>query len=526
MYRVCFIVSFMILVLCATALPIAAAPQEPSGNALVDSTKIAVLSTLKISLRLEDETPFLGAATVRLLPEQGYELLGARDEAKGNVLFYAVAAGKYSVDVSAPGFQPVRFSTEMESGGRERVIFVMLKRRTLPSNDTRSAAPPPAQAESQLPAATLTKADVPAKEKPATTHEPAKETPKAVAWGDEGILDATVACPTDQVLQIAGDQVQQFIRSLEEFTALETVEHYNIDKSGNRKERDVRKFPYVVIVTHDPMGWFGLEEFRNGSTDKDQFPAHIATTGLPAVVLVFHPEYAVDFEFSCEGLVRYRDHEFWQMHFAQRKDRPVRIESYVVNGASYSVYLQGRAWIEPGKGQVVRLESELEKPVPEIQLWQQNQKIDYIGVRFTSINQEVWLPHTAEVYVERHGRRFYRRHSFEDFRLFNVDTAQNVKSPKGSYSFTNVTDSDVKGELTVVPVEGISGGPIILRFALPPHKTVIKTVGAGKDVNLPAAEVGSAKFVHSGDAGSVKVDVDLVQETTLDVIPEKPTEHP
>lgn len=32
----------------------------------------------------------------------------------------------------------------------------------------------------------------------------------------------------------------------------------------------------------------------------------------------------------------------------------------------------------------------------------------------------------------------------------------------------------------------------------------------------------SATFIHNGEAGSVKVDVFLVQETTLDLIPETP----
>jgi hypothetical protein len=242
--------------------------------------------------------------------------------------------------------------------------------------------------------------------------------------------------------------------------------------------------------------------------------------------LVFHPDYVRDFSYACDGLAHVGERDYWQVRFAQRLDRPVRIESYVVNGSSHSVYLEGRAWIDPGRGQVVRLESRLERPIPEIELWQQHQTIDYTGVKFASTGQEVWLPQAAEVYVERHGRKYYRRHTFEDFRLFNVDLAQSVKIPKGSYSFTNLSDGDLMGKLTVTPVEGMSGGPIELRFAVPAHHTVVKTVGPGKDVNLQPSAVASAKFIYSGETGSVKVDVDLVKETTLDVIPEKALANP
>src|SRR2546429_4572717 len=70
---------------------------------------------------------------------------------------------------------------------------------------------------------------------------------------------------------------------MEKFTATELVEHYAIDKSGERKGPDKRKFEYVVVVRRDRTGAFWLEEYRNGSTDHEQFPAHLATLGLPAI---------------------------------------------------------------------------------------------------------------------------------------------------------------------------------------------------------------------------------------------------
>src|SRR5207245_11438928 len=88
--------------------------------------------------------------------------------------------------------------------------------------------------------------------------------------------------------------------------------HYAIDKSGERKGPDKRKFEYVVVVGRDRTGAFWLEEYRNGSTDHEQFPAHLATLGLPAIVLLFHPDFAADFNFQCEGLVRDEGREYWR----------------------------------------------------------------------------------------------------------------------------------------------------------------------------------------------------------------------
>jgi hypothetical protein len=241
---------------------------------------------------------------------------------------------------------------------------------------------------------------------------------------------------------------------------------------------------------------------------------------LPALALIFHPALASDFDFRCEGLGQWGGHELWQLHFAQRADRPVEIRSYHVGGRRFPIYLEGRVWIDPGNHQVVRMESELAKLVPEIELKSEHIVIEYRPITFVSTGQQIWLPHKAEVYAERQQRRYYRQHTFTDFRLFNVETSQTVKAPTGSYSFTNASDSDVLGELTVAPGAESNLKPVTLRFTVPAHTKLFKVVGPGKDVNLPSATVASATFTHSGKEGSIKVDVFLAKETVLDVIPE------
>jgi hypothetical protein len=503
----------VVAVLCALGITANTPAQAPANSSTAEPTKKTELGSLKVCLRLEDETPFVGAASVRVAPENGDELMGVPSDLQGDVIFYGAAAGKYQVEVIAPGFLPVTLTTELGSGNREHTVFVVLKTRKAPTDGITISGPgvlTDAQTETKAEAVKAEKEKE--REVPLVTEEP--ELP----------VDTSVACPLDRVLHGAGERMKEFVGSMEKFTATETVEHYVVDKAGDRKGPDTRRFAYVVVVARARNGAFWLEEFRNGTTDREQFPGNIATLGLPAIVLVFHPDYVKDFDFKCDGLVHSAGREYWQVHFEQKLDQPVRIETYMVNGMGYPVYLKGRAWIDPGRSEIVRLRSELEKPIVEIELTEQRQEIYYTGVKFASTRQEIWLPEEAEVYVERHGKRYYRRHTFKDFRLFNVDTSQNVKTPKGSYSFTNLTDNDMTGELTVTPAEGIQRAPITLRFAVPAHRTVVKTVGPGKDVSLPPAEVGSAKFVHSGSAGSVRVDVDLVKETTLDVIPQSAEE--
>ena len=528
--------------------------QTSPATALLDSSPPVGQATLKICLRLEDETPFLGAATVRVAPEQGNELLGMPADGPGEYLFSGVTSGQYAAFVSAPGYAPLNVSFKIADGPRQKSLFVPMKPKLSPASQDRiellpQPAPvdvaaknvtPPADADSS-PEPAPVPSPAPAKDIPAASSLlPAKEvlsSPRTKSgrdfWASHEleesvpVVDPTVSCPSEDVLRGAGARMTEFVQTLERFTAVEKLEHFPIDRNGVRKSPETRSFAYVVSVTQNSIGTFLLDEFRDGRVDAEQFPAHTASRGSPAMALIFHPNLAADFEFRCEGLGQWAGREAWQVHFVQRPDHPIRIRSYSVGGHSAGLPLQGRVWIDPGSYQVLRLESELVKPLPEIALTLEHFTIEYQPVRFQSTGQQLWLPQTAEIYVERKNRRFYRRHIFSDFRLFNVDTSQKIRTPSESFSFTNTSDRDISGELTVERNNSETALPVTLRFVVPAHYVIFKIVGPGKDINIPPSTVASATFTHEGEPAAIKVDTRLARETAVDVVPQTSvTPHP
>jgi hypothetical protein len=137
-----------------------------------------------------------------------------------------------------------------------------------------------------------------------------------------------------------------------------------------------------------------------------------------------------NFEMTCEGLGTWNQKATWLVHFQQRQDKPRRIQSYLVNGKVYLVNLKGRAWISADTFQVVRLESDLMTQIKEIQLLSEHQVVDYAPVRFPKSKAELWLPKSAELYFDFRKHRYFRRHSFNHFMLFSVDTEEKRKEPK------------------------------------------------------------------------------------------------
>jgi hypothetical protein len=84
--------------------------------------------------------------------------------------------------------------------------------------------------------------------------------------------------------------------------------------------------------------------------------------------------------------------------------------------------------------------------------------------------------------------------------------------------FTNRTELLITGILNDTPLSGKSLQPASITLTIPAKSTVCKSVGPGKDVNIPVESLASSKFVYDGPAGSVQADSYLPNGSSLEVI--------
>lgn len=491
------------LLLCVAmfVVPAYAAGQFASNAAALSapSTQSAHAS-LKVSLRQQDDTAFSGLATIRLTSAAGAEVAGRKAESDDQIIFADLAPGQYVLQAIAPGFTSVTETIEIKARRELETIYLVLKPEDF-GTVRADACSAPSIADSDGGNFHWLPPDVDAAVPTRLDDKP---------------------CPLPAVLQGVEQRMKQLVGSLQKFRATEYIEHFKVDGAGKRGSRQTRTFDYVVSVSQAPNGVFELDEFRNGSVDRSQFPAGTSTEGLPAMALLFHPTMVSDFDFKCEGLGFWDRRPAWRVRFEQRTDRPNRMRDYVVKNVHYPVAIEGRAYIDAATLQVVRLETQLAEPVEKIGLTVERFAINYAPVQFHTDAEELWLPQSAELYVEQKGHRYYREHSFKNFQIFAVDTNQEVRAPRESYAFTNTSDQDIFGILTVTPASGTKFRPVSIKFEIPAGKSVFKIVGSGKDVDLPAESVASATFVHNGRSGSVHADAFLMEESTLDLIGDSP----
>ena len=185
----------------------------------------------------------------------------------------------------------------------------------------------------------------------------------------------------------------------------------------------------MASISEPQPGFFSVDEFRSNKLAIAGSPDDIVSNGFAALALVFHPDMRDNFDLVCEGQGDWHGQAAWLVHFRQRDDRPNRMHSYKVGTQYYSVNLKGRAWIATDTFQIMRIEAEMVSPVPAIQLLSEHQIVEYGPVPFPRQNTTLWLPKSAEIFFDFHKHRYYRRHSFDQYMLFSVDSDEKRKEP-------------------------------------------------------------------------------------------------
>ncbi len=237
-----------------------------------------------------------------------------------------------------------------------------------------------------------------------------------------------VTCPMEQILQETGMRAGELVANLQRFSASDRVDDLEERKKGQLRSM-TSKYSYLAEIKNTATGP-SVEEYRESTSHDPEAESHWNDSGTAAFALIFHPRYAKDYVMTCEGLGELNGRPAWQVRFAQHPERGNAFHVYRVAKGIFQVRLKGRAWISPQSFEVLRMETDLLQAVEEIRLLREHSIVEYGPVGFQKENVQLWLPQTAELYIEHRGRRYRRRHTFSNFQVFWVDMAQTIKEPK------------------------------------------------------------------------------------------------
>ncbi len=242
---------------------------------------------------------------------------------------------------------------------------------------------------------------------------------------------AGVQCPAN-LLQKTGGPAQMLVDSVAQYSAIDHMVHENISPEGTPRNRETRQYNYVVSISETGHDVLHIKEYRNA--DNLEMPDNVTTNGLAVLAVAFHPLFRHDFAMRCEGLGQWNGQATWVVYFRQLDDKPSRLRAYVVGGNYYPVNLKGRAWISAQNFQIVHLETDLVKGIPDIRLRTEHTSVDYGPVLFKHSGTDLWLPKSADMYVNIGKLRFHRSENFDHFMLFATDATQTARPAKSADS--------------------------------------------------------------------------------------------
>jgi len=244
-------------------------------------------------------------------------------------------------------------------------------------------------------------------------------------------LAQNAACSAEEILPRAEQRVRSQLKNFEKFTATEHIDHQEIDRLGRPGPVKSRDFSYIVFVNRYGGDSFFLEEDRYSTRKDPSFPTSLATTGLNNLgVAILQPASRGEFDYRCEGLASIRGKATWQIRFQEKKESRGGVREWRRDGKLFLIPLKGRVWISAASFDVLRIETDLLEPVQPLGLTRDHLLVDYGPVNFSTANASLWLPWSAEMHMELHGRRYHHKHYLTDYMLFEVDTNHKIGKPK------------------------------------------------------------------------------------------------
>jgi Flp pilus assembly protein TadD len=281
-------------------------------------------------------------------------------------------------------------------------------------------------------AVTVASAALPLPVAPAVALPPVAERPWAPPDVDsiEHVVANSAPCQLDDVLARASARLNSQLSNLEKFTATERIEHQEVDRYGIPRPVRSRDFSYIIFVHSIPPDSYYLEESRNGSGDLSAFPTSLATTGLLGLgVAVLQPLSRNNLSLSCEGLTNIRGQAAWLVHFVENENAQSFIREWRKSSTLYNLPIKGCFWLSATSFDLLRIETDLLAPQPKLELTRDHLSVDYGPVSFDKPKTTLWLPWSAEMFMELHAHRYHHKHYLTDYLLFSVDTSHKTAAP-------------------------------------------------------------------------------------------------
>lgn len=250
------------------------------------------------------------------------------------------------------------------------------------------------------------------------------------------------------VLQHAGQRVDSFLRDTPNLIADEYVREqeirngpdYNIGADYSTGADHSIAVDYLaqeirdeyLIVLHGDRNEAKFDEYRmdkkgnrihelsTGSAFSSRF---FVTHGFALSCVYFSTAFQSESTFRYLGEQQIGSQNTYVVAFAQRPGHATMTET--VRGPRHSVVqmlVQGVAWVDKSDFQIIKIQTDLLAPRPEVGLDRQTTEVTLSEVRLRDIALPLWLPKEVKVDIRFDGRNFRNEHHYANYRQYCVSS--------------------------------------------------------------------------------------------------------
>jgi hypothetical protein len=243
---------------------------------------------------------------------------------------------------------------------------------------------------------------------------------------------AASAGNADIVVARASKQLTGFMEQMSDVKCTEHVTQVKLDKNGHKTYAEDTSYDYLVLLQGSGddllLNESRLEDTHNQQRNNKKNVSLLITNGFSMLMLIFHPYYRNSFEFQAmpDETVAGRHLNVVQFTHIPGTRTPAAL---AVRGREFPLELTGTAWIEPGTGQVAKLQIALAKDMSDVGLKSLSAEIDYDPIQLPGWSQPYRFPSVATVEVATLRQSWRNIHHFTHYKRFVVDTSVSVSDP-------------------------------------------------------------------------------------------------
>lgn len=233
------------------------------------------------------------------------------------------------------------------------------------------------------------------------------------------------------ILQQAGHAVDIFFRDTPNLIADEYVLQQEIRSIGTVYLAQEIRDEYLILL-HGDRNEAQFDEYRMDkkgnrinelSTGRTFSSRFFVTHGFALSCVYFSTSLQSGSAFRYLGEQRISSQNTYVVAFAQRPgDATVTETVRRPRRSAVQMLLQGIAWVDKDNFQIIKIQTDLLAPRPEVGLDRQTTEVTLSEVRLRGIASPLWLPKVVTVDLRFYGLNFRNEHHYANYRRYRVSS--------------------------------------------------------------------------------------------------------